>query len=213
MLLVTGEIFDTMNILSVSTVLALLFFIGYMFEFAVLAIACHDRFKAINKKILSRRFLTRYDVAEFVEHHKKLLRIIEKIDEHLSPALIPIYFCLLFTATFMAYTEVRLILKTILLKTYLIINNFVWTFIYFNLMMVPCYAAEALRTEERKFKEICCDFLVANKFSDHDARRSLKIFVNLIDNSKAQLRTIFFNIDWNLLFQVIFIQEIISWIF
>jgi hypothetical protein len=205
MLLISGQYYvETFSILNFSITYSYFYLIGYTYEFGALAIACRDRLKTINQKLLSKRFLTRYDVTDIIEFNRKILKIIAKIDKYVTPFLIPVFFCLLFIGTFMAYTEVRLILKTANHKNFLIMNNFFWVIIYFYMMAVMCFAAEALKAEAKKFKEICYEFLVSNKFSDIEARKALKTFINSIDDSRMQLRTIFFNIDWNLFFQVIF---------
>lgn len=194
-------------LMSVSLFLAYFYSIGYTAQFSMMAAACCDRFKALNQHVARKKFLTSYDVLELNEIHRKLLKIIKMINETISPILIPIFFSLFFTLTFNAYTEIRLLLRAVELKAFLLINNLMWTLIYFYLMTVVCYAAEALKSEGKKFKEICYGFLLSQNVSDRATKATLKVLLNSMDDSKLELKTIFFNIDWKLLMQVSKLRE------
>lgn len=173
--------------------------IGFIYEFTSATMACYERFKMINEKIIKNPNEIQWNI----QLYQKLLKIMERINEVISPILIPIVLWLLITQTFMVYTVVRLLLKsnTKSNRIYMIFLNVMWSFVFVYLIAVPCYAAECAYKEGMKFKEICYEILCSKRIANNISK-DLKLFVKSINQSKLQLQTIFFNIDWKLWFQV-----------
>jgi hypothetical protein len=187
------------HVMTYSISVAYFYGIGFIFEFSSAAMACCERFRIINERINKNA----NEIQWIIQLYQKLLKVLEHINEKISPLLIPLMLWLLITQTFMIYTVVRLLLKTSTKSNrfHMIFLNILYSFVYVYLIAVPCYAAECAYKEGMKFKEICYEILCSKKISNI-AAKDLKLYVDSINESKLQLQTFFFNIDWKLWFQV-----------
>lgn len=188
-------------VMTFSLSVAYFYFIGFTFQFSCAAIAVRDRFLMINEKLSRKNFLTYYEMQIYIELYQKLLRIIEHINDYLTHPLIPVFTVFLILETFMTYTVVRLLLNAADQK-FMIALNCMWSSIYFYLSGVAATSSERVFKEGLQFKNICYEVLCF-KGASIESSRTLKIFLTSITDSRLQLRTVFFDINWKLLLEML----------
>lgn len=184
---------------SIST--AYIYAIGFTFQFAYATLACRDRFHAINEHLMRKKSLCSTEVHACMELSRMLLLILDHINEFLAFPLIPTFTFFLISETFMAYTVIRLFLKTAEYKVFMIIVHCIWSFIFIYLMMFAAHAAESVLREGRKFKDTLYEALIAKKIPQ-ESNGKLELFLSSITDVKLQLRTTLFDINWKLVVQV-----------
>jgi hypothetical protein len=79
--------------------------------------------------------------------------------------------------------------------------NILWTISNLSLVVIPIRAAESMKKEALKSKEIGYEMLKRQKLSDDHNLNYVELSLRSLHS--FQLQTIFFNIDWKLLFNLI----------
>jgi hypothetical protein len=123
--------------------------------------------------------------------------------------MIPVFTYILLAVTFTGYTSVLTHLmpkhsmeKDIEFKVWGFIN-ILWTISNLSLVVIPIRAAESMKKEALKSKEIGYEMLKRQKLSDDHNLNYVELSLTFFIDDKFQLQTIFFNIDWKLLFNLI----------
>lgn len=194
--------FDTFMV--VCYVLTLIYSTVIIFQFTSAAISCRDRINAINGRIIIKSHQSSLEIRLCVELYRKIFLIIREVNMHLTMPLIPIFTFLFVAITFEFYAVVRAMYKNSEIKTFIAINASFWSFIELYPMIVTIYVAESTIESVEIIKKIGYEILCTQRIFDPQTEKIFDYFLKSIDKSKLRLKTMFYNLDWKLFFQVIF---------
>lgn len=189
-------------LLSLSLSIVYFYCVFFIFQFCGIAFACHERFCAINERTRMRYRPTSFEVVSCVEMYKNLTIIIQKIKDDLMQPMILIVAFLMMSTTLNVYQLVRLSMITIDMKAFMLIINLFWAFIYFYLLVIAIYASEITFKEGELFIDWGKEILWSKNFFNGAMKKDFKFFLATFDKTKLKFQTIFFDLDWKLLFQV-----------
>lgn len=175
---------------------------GFTFLFTGIIIGCCDRFNALNRRILMKFQPTSFEIRFCVELHQDLVRVIQKINLELTHPLILIFTYILIILTFNTFTTLKLFQQNFNENGFLIVMNATWSSMTSYLMIIVIHSSECARSEAQNFLEHGKQFLWVKKIYDDQLREDLKFVILSMNPKNLQLRTILFNLDWNLLLNV-----------
>lgn len=184
--------------------MAYFYSIGIIFQFVCPVIACRDRMRNISSRISLKFRLNSYEVQNYVQLYRRLMKIIDEINKHLTMPLIPIFTFLFITITFELYSVVRLIFKNSDFKLFFGTFSTLWSLLFLLPFLIVIYAADSAMIEIDKIKDVGFDALCCQKVFDAHSEITFNFFLSSIDRSRLQFQTIFFHLDWQLLFKVSF---------
>lgn len=176
--------------------------IGIIFQFVCPVIACRDRMRTISSRISLKFRLNSYEIQNYVQLYRRLMKIVEDINKHLTMPLIPIFTYFFVTITFEFYSVVRLIFKNSDFKLFLGVFSTLWSLLYLLPFLIVIYAADSAMIEIDKIKDVGFDALCCQKIFDAHSEIIFNFFLSSIDRSRLQFQTIFFHLDWHLFFKV-----------
>lgn len=180
------------------------YLIGIIFQFVSPVIACRDRMRNISSQISSKFRLNSFEIQNHVQLYRRLLKIVDDINKHLTMPLLPIFTFSFITITFEFYSVVRLIFKESDFKLFFGVNSTVWSLLFLIPFLIVIYAAEGAMVEIDKIKDVAFDALCCHKIFDARSEATFNVFLSSIDRPRLQFQTIFFNLDWHLFFKVSF---------
>lgn len=180
------------------------YLIGIIFQFICPVVACRDRMRIISSRVSAKFRLNSFEIQNYVQLYRRLLRIVDDINKHLTAPLLPILAYLFISITFEFYAVVRLIFRNTDFKLLVGVSAALWTLVLCLPFIVVIHAAESAMEEIDKIKDVGFDALCCQKVFDAQSEKTFNIFITSIDRTRLQFRTIFFNLDWQLLFKVSF---------
>lgn len=174
-------------------------------QFISAAISCRDRLKAINRRILIKNHQTSMEIRSCMNLYRKIFLIIDEINKILTLPLILIFTYLFVVITFEFYAAVRVFYKNSDIRYLVGSNASLWSFIEICPIFTSIYVAESTIDEIENIKKIGYEILCTHRIFDPQTEKIFNYFLKSIERSKLQPKTIFFNLDWNLFFQVNFL--------
>lgn len=175
-----------------------------IFQFISAAIACRDRLRAINQRILTKKNQSSSEIRSCVNLYRKIFLIIREINKTLTWPLIIIFAFLFVTITFEFYAVVRFFYKNSDMKYYVCISASSWSLVEIYPIFISVYVAESTLDEVENVKKIGYEILCAQRIFDPQTEKVFDYFLRSMERSKLQLKTIFFDLDWKLFLQVMF---------
>lgn len=189
-------------VLALSLSSAYFFCVGVVFQFSAVALACHERFYAINERIKQKSRPNSFEVINCVDLFKDLMKIIQQINADLIQPMILIFAFLLITTAINVYTTIQIIMKATMFRPFLISTNTVWTISYFCLFLIAIYPSEASSNEGEKFIDFGKEILWNKNIFDDVTKKDFQLFISTFEKSKLHFQTVFFKLNWKLVFQV-----------
>lgn len=176
---------------------------GVILQFSFLALSCRDRLKLLNDKISLKFQPTAYEIIVSVDRFKEVIKIMHKIND-IAQSLILIFAYLLIITTINVYSVTKLptYLKETIKDYLLIFQTFSWTLVAISNKLIAIYSAQSSINEAEIFLKLVKDILWEQRITDKIIRKKVEFFLSSIDREEIKFKTIFFSIDWNLVFQV-----------
>lgn len=179
-----------------------IFINGICLQFICAAVGCRDRISLINERISRKYRLSSQEICNFIGLYKKLFKISSEINATLTTPLLPILAIIFISLIFDVYTFVRTIVKSSV-DFPIVIGGISSLIIYITPPVAIIYAAESNLKEIEDIKEIGYDVLCNRRIFDKETKEIFMIFLHSINIQKIRLQTIFFDLDWKLIFKVI----------
>jgi hypothetical protein len=186
----------------VAYVIGYLYMIGIVFQYVSATVACRDRLLMIREKFLLRYHLSAQEVKIYVDLSRKIFKIVHHINNDLTFPLIICFLLLLIDVTFEFYGVVRTYLKST--ETFLLlgISGLVWVLAELYPIFITIYFAESFWSAVEGVKEVGYEILCHHRIFEPNSEKIFSYFIRSIEKQTLQMRTIFFNLDWKLFFEV-----------
>lgn len=184
---------------------------GVILQFSFFALACRDRFKLINEKIALKFQPTSHEIITSVDLFKELLKIMHKInDTAQSLILIFAHLLLLITINIYSATKLPFFFENSYEDFILISQNCLWIAVVISQKLILIYSTQSAFNQAEIFLKLIKDILWHQQITNEISRRKIEFFILSIDRTEIKFKTIFFDIDWKLLFKVRFIRIILK---
>jgi hypothetical protein len=175
---------------------------GFVLQFEFVVGAISERFSMMNEKILSKCSLNSFQVDYAIEIYDKLFHAIKLINENLTVQLISTFGYSLIEILFSSYCIVREHVQDTSVKYFFSFPSVMWVLGQLFLLTTAIIASMSAMAAARNTKNVAYDALQNSAAVDARSRERLERFMNSIDQSKCQLQSAIFTIDWNLLLSV-----------
>lgn len=189
-------------LMSISYSFVDIFFITFSFQFAFAAVAVKDRLKILNLKMNSLKNIDENTTNLMIELYQKLFDQMDLINSSFTFQLILMFGYILPSTMFSSYNILRLLSRDSDLKCVLMFTNSIWISAHTFILTVPVYAGHTTTEIAEKVPQIVCR-LIQNRSTQNDQIRSnLKMFLRAANCRQINLRTVFFKLNWELIFKV-----------
>lgn len=188
--------------MTISYVIGYAYMVFIICQYICASYACRERLLTVKRKLSFRSQLNSQEVREYVELSMALFQILRKINKYLTFPLIIIFLCLLLDFTFEFYGVAREFFVSSF-NTFIIgYNGSFWCLLEIYPIIMTIYFSESTWKAVEGIKDVGCSILCDQRIFDFKTERSFNYFIKSIKKQKLQGSTIFFQLDWKLLFQV-----------
>lgn len=185
-------------ILEVLYVIQSFYCILFIFQFICPAIAVRERFEILK----GRKMKTKSDVHLTLDIYEKLFECVMLINENLTNQLIYVFELILITVTFEFHNVVATLLNESSVNFIPLTPSLAWIFFYLCYVIIAVHPASNAASVFKQFNSIEYQILKILRYSDQTSYQFYKAFLKYINGYKRKFETIFFDIDWRLLFGV-----------
>ncbi|KAG5670827.1 hypothetical protein PVAND_001062 [Polypedilum vanderplanki] len=176
---------------------------AFIFQFSCATIAIRDRFNLLHEKVSSTSNFNNYEINFIIDLYKRLFNLINLVNSYLSFQLIPVIAYTLMSTTFTFYGTFRLFATDSDFKYIFLGSEFVniTSNLLILLTLIHC-SVTAIESAERFF-DIAYEIKSELKISNRETQIEFMDFVKFMKGKKIRLGTVFFDVDWKLLFSCI----------
>lgn len=186
----------------ISYVIGYFYIIGVVLQFISATIACRDRLQMISEKISFRFHLSVAETKIYIELSRKIFTVIKNINKFLTFPLIICFLLLLVAITFEFYGVMRMLYKNTDATLLLSLSGTIWTLIEIYPIFITIYFSESCWMAIDEIKETGYEILCHHRIFEPNAEKIFNYFVRSIEKQNLKLKTIFFDLDWKLFFEV-----------
>ncbi|XP_070508933.1 uncharacterized protein [Chironomus tepperi] len=174
-------------------------------QFSGFVISLRDRMNMLHLKVSSMRNLTNFEVMLIIELYEKLFKSLDLVNRNCTTLLIPITLNLLMNVTFSMYAFGRIVYSDfgVYSTSLILLNISVWLIEHAVLTIFLINSAASTQEAIEHLQVIGYETSRHQKITNYETRKIFKGFLRYIKSSNFRLRTLFFNIDWALLFTLL----------
>lgn len=178
--------------------------LGVVFQFVCGVIALRDRFNLITYRMSIKYRLSSFEILNYVELYKKLIKIALLIQRHLTMQLLPVFFFSFVNLNFGLYSIARSFVSVNGSKEgkLQIIADSIWIFVFIFPMVAVVQASESTQEAFEDVKNVGYEILSTQRVLNTEPKEAFTYFLKLMKLSKLRMQTIFFDLDWKLIFKV-----------
>lgn len=171
----------------------------FIFQFACPVIAIRERFDLLH----ARRFHNKFELNLILDVYEKLFQCIDLINSNLTMQLIYMFGLFLGLTIFYIH-DIVVVFHNLDRGEFLVLAFDVpWMLLYLFLWIIVIHSAVSTTSSFNKFNSIEYQILCDVKLLDNESFHFIKAYLRHIRGYKSTFETIFFDIDWRLLFGVI----------
>lgn len=173
--------------------------VPFIFQFACPVIAIRDRFNLIFAKQYSKKF----EINVSLEIYEMLFQCIDLINSNLTFQLIYMFGFMLVSIIFEIHTVLVVFHQQSQTKFLVLIPNVLWMLLYLHLWIIVIHSSVSAMNSFSQIGSIEYKILRDMKSLEPAASQYIKAYLRHIRGLRKNFETIFFDIDWRLLFGVI----------
>lgn len=169
----------------------------FIFQFSCTTISIRDRFNMLHTKDIRQKS----EIYLVLEGYEKIFQCVELINENLTFQLISVFGFILVIATFEFYSIISISNQESAMIEKMI-PSMVWICLYLYYCILAIYPASSAASCFEKINSIEDKILKSIKYIDQDSYQYFQAYLRHIRGHKWKFESIFFDIDWRLLFGV-----------
>ncbi|CAH1727181.1 unnamed protein product [Chironomus riparius] len=183
-------------VMSINYNLMHIYCILFVFQFVCPVIAIRERFNLIYK----RRFYSKFEVNLILDVYEKLFQLIELINNNLTMPIIYMFGLFLGLMIF-DFHDIVVVLHHEDRGFFMVMAfDGPWMFLYLLLWIFTIHSSVSVSSSFVNFNSIEYQILSDLKSLDNESFDLIKAYLKHIRGYKSTFETIFFDIDWRLLF-------------
>lgn len=179
------------------------YLVAIVSQFVCASSACQERFLILKKEISKNLTLGPVEVQNYIELCNKLLKILHRINKYLTTPMILIFLSMLIDVTFEFYDILRAIYSKVNSPEIVIYNGILWAMVEVYPFIITIYFSEKTWKAVEDFKKVGNEILFYQKIQNVHSETAFDCLMRFMKREKFIGHTIFFNLDWKLLFEVI----------
>lgn len=176
--------------------------VGIVYQFVCATIGLRDRIDLITNRISIKYRLSSFEVFNYIILYQKLFKISEDTQKYLTMQVLPILAGVFINLVFQSYLILRAMLRAGELT--FVVAGLVWSVVYTFPLFIIINASESFSESLKTTKSVCHEILWSQRILDVHSRKAFSHFLKSMKISDLKMKTIFFDLDWKLIFQVIF---------
>ncbi|KAL7025301.1 hypothetical protein ACKWTF_013440 [Chironomus riparius] len=170
--------------------------IPFIFQFACPVVAIRDRFCLVFQKKHTKMI----EIYMTLEIYEKLFECIDLINNNLTFPLIHMFGFLLVSIIFEIHNFILVFHLQAHVNFLILSPNVLWMFLCLHLWIVVIYSSVSTMTSFNKINSIEYQILKDMKSLEPNTFRFIKAYLTHIRGIRKSFETLFFDIDWRLLF-------------
>jgi hypothetical protein len=176
--------------------------VGIVYQFVCATIGLRDRIDLITNRISIKYRLSSFEVLNYIILYQKLFKISEDIQNYLTMQVLPIIAGVFINLVFQSYLILRAMFRESELT--FVVAGLVWSVVYTFPLFIIINASESFSQSLRSTKNVCHEILWSGRILDVQSREPFSNFLRSMKVSDLKMKTVFFDLDWKLIFQVMF---------